>query len=63
MSDNSPTEDPGEVSAVDRLRPGGVPTEDDAAPDADLANQVEDGAPKNYGSVDPDPNLPPDPTS
>ena len=61
MSDIQP--DRGEVSEGDRLRPGGIPDEGDASPDADLANQVEDGAPKNYGDVDPDPNLPPDPNA
>ena len=50
----------GEVSEVDRLGPGGIEDEGDVAPSADLANQTEDGAPKNYGDVSPDESLPAD---
>ena len=50
----------GEVSEVDRLGPGGIEDEGDVAPPADLANQTEDGAPKNYGDVSPDESLPAD---
>lgn len=54
------SQDAGEVSEVDRLRPGGIVDDGDVAPDADYANQTADGAPKNYGDVDPDENLPAD---
>lgn len=46
----------GEVSDVDSFSPDAVNYDDDTPP-ADLANQTEDGAPKNYGDVDPDENL------
>ncbi|MGC3994622.1 MAG: hypothetical protein QM779_11015 [Propionicimonas sp.] len=51
------TEQPrAELSEVDRL--DGDVDNLDAAPDAEHANQTEDGAPKNYGPDDPDENLP-----
>lgn len=50
--------DQGEVSEVDRLRPGGIEDMGDEAPPADLANQTADGAPKNYGELSPDAELP-----
>lgn len=49
--------DGGEVSEVDRLRPGGVVDEGDPTPYADYADQTEDGAPKNYGAAHADVNL------
>ncbi len=50
------TDSQGEVSEVDSFAPDAV-NYDDATPDADLANQTADGAPKNYGDVDPDESL------
>lgn len=52
------SQDQGEVSEVDRLRPGGIIDEGDPTPTAEYANQTADGAPKNYGEVAPDENLP-----
>lgn len=58
MSDNRGEDvDGGEVSEIDRLRPGGIVDEGDPTPYAEYANQVEDGAPRNYGTAHEDENL------
>lgn len=58
MSDNEDDfVDGGEVSEIDRLRPGGIVDEGDPTPYAEFANQTEDGAPKNYGSAHADESL------
>ncbi len=49
--------DGGEVSEIDRLRPGGIVDEGDPTPYAEFANQTEDGAPKNYGTAHADESL------
>lgn len=60
MSDNQGEYvDGGEVSEIDRLRPGGIVDEGDPTPYAEYANQTEDGAPKNYGTAHEDESLPP----
>ena len=50
-------EQSGELSEVDRLGPGGIVDEGDPTPYAENANQVADGAPKNYGVDNEDLNL------
>lgn len=51
------SEQSGELSEVDRLGPGGIVDEGDPTPYAENANQVADGAPKNYGVDNEDLNL------
>lgn len=51
------SEQSGELSEGDRLGPGGIVDEGDPTPYAEDANQVADGAPKNYGAENEDLNL------
>lgn len=46
-------EDRGEVSEIDRLRPGGIQDDGDPAPYAMYAEQVAEGAPEDYRPDDP----------
>ena len=51
------SDSPGEVSEVDIMEEGGTPDLGDVAPDAEYANQVAGGEPRNYGDVAKDENL------
>lgn len=50
------SENKGELSEVDSLG-SDVLDDGDTTPDAEQADQVADGPPKNYGDVDEDENL------